>query len=109
MKLLDERFQVREAITNFQRMWGSGTYYADKRGRAVGEELSRLDPETATVAVVNEIIGNRSWVRPRACGECGSESWQIVEIGEPADHESRTAELCRACLLAGAQLAARPT
>jgi hypothetical protein len=105
VKRLDERYQVRKAIENFPRMWGEGSYPADVRGRMVGAELKALDPETATAAQVNEIIGNEVWAYPMACNECGAETWDLVEVGEPDDHDSRTARLCEGCLLAGARLA----
>jgi hypothetical protein len=109
VKLLDERQQVMEAITNFPKMWGMGSYPADRRGRMVGEELSKLDPNTATAEDVAEIIGNSAWARPNTCSECGRESWNIVEIGEPPDNESRTAHLCATCLTEGAKLASPPS
>jgi hypothetical protein len=98
MKLLDERNQVKEAIRDWIAMYGMDrTYFSDKRGRDVGRELSALDPETATAVQVAEIIGN-PWARPRPCDECGVETWKLVELGEPASHESATANVCADCL-----------
>lgn len=105
MILLDERHQVIEAIKRFISLWKEGTYSADLRGRAVGKELAALDPATASAEQVAEIIGNNSWARPRACGECGVKTWNLVQIGEPSDYESKTADLCESCLRAGALLA----
>jgi hypothetical protein len=105
MRLLNERTQVKDAITSFRRKWGDGSYTYDPRGRKVGAELAALNPETATADEVAEIIGNPSWARPKKCGECGCETWRIVEIGETPDYESHTAYLCRECLLKGADLA----
>jgi len=64
----------------------------------------QLDPETATAAQIAEIIGNTSWAQKRSCSECGGESWDIVEIGEPRDYESETANACRDCLVAALRL-----
>lgn len=99
MKLLNERTQVKQAIKNWVRRYGLDlTYGADKRGRKVGAELLALDQETATADDVAEIIGNSSWADEKSCGECGAQSWSIVEIGELPDYESATAYLCRDCL-----------
>lgn len=99
MRVLDEREQVKEAITNWIANYGlEGTYGADRRGRLVGRELLALDKDTATAADVAEIIGNSSWATPRQCGECRVLTWGIVEIGEKPDYDSGTAYLCFNCL-----------
>lgn len=105
MIVLDERTQVKQAIQRWVAMYGlDRTYGADKRGRRVGAELMALDQDTATAADVAEIIGNSSWVRERACNECGKETWDVVEIGEPPCYESATACVCRDCLRAALRL-----
>ena len=106
MRRIDERQQVRDAIVSFVRRHGDGTYRMDKRGIAVGAALKRLNPDTATAKDVNDLIGNTSWVCPRACNECGEETWSIVEFGEEQDYESNTARVCGECLSKGAELAA---
>ena len=98
MKHLNERTQIKDAIKNFVRTYGLGTYGADKRGRSICKELLALDPETATASEIAEIIGNKHWVRERTCSECGKQTWDIVEIGEEPDYESATAEICLDCL-----------
>lgn len=105
MELLDERNQVRDAIQRWVANYGMDkTYGADKRGRKVGAELAALDAETATAEQVSAIIGNKSWVHPRSCDECGQETWQLVQIGEKPDYESSTAEVCADCLRAALRL-----
>lgn len=105
MIVLDERTQVKNAIQRWVQMYGlDRSYGADKRGRHVGAELMALDQETATAADVAEIIGNSFWARKRACYECGKETWQVVELSEPADDESATACICRDCLRAALRL-----
>ena len=102
MKLLSERTQVKDAINLWISRYGlDGTYGADRRGRRVGAEL--MDRETATAVQVNSIIGG-PWVFMKTCGECGKESWNIVEIGEPADYGSQTAYLCRDCLVSAIKM-----
>lgn len=102
MIVLDERTQVKQAIQQWMQTYGLDG--ADKRWRRVGAELMALDQDTATAAEVAEIIGNSSWARERACNECGQETWDVVEIGEPRDYESATAVVCRDCLRAALRL-----
>lgn len=99
MQVLDERTQVKQAIRNWVAVYGlDRTCGADKRGRRVGAELMALDQETATAADVAEIIGTPLWAEMKSCGECRKKTWEIVEIGEKPDYESKTAYLCGDCL-----------
>lgn len=104
MELLNERNQVRMVARRWHALYGAGTYGRDKRGRMVGDELSALDVETATAAEVAEIIGNGSWVRKNTCHECGAETWDAVQVGQPPDYESSTATICGYCLHAALRL-----
>jgi len=99
MKALNERNLVIQAISKYPSEYGDGVHPADKRGRSVGAELKALDPATATADQVNEIIGNKYWAGPTMCDECGTQSYDIVQLGEPPDYESRTACICRNCLV----------
>jgi hypothetical protein len=104
MKHLNERTQIKDAIKNFVATYGLGTYGADRRGKNIGEELLALDPETATASEISKIIGNTAWCAKRVCDECGTVTWDIVEIGEPPYYESATAEICIDCLKKAVQL-----
>ena len=104
MKHLNERTIIKDAIKNFVHTYGLGTYGIDKRGRNVGEELLALDPETVTASEVNEIIGNTHWCSKRHCDECGTATWDMVEIGEEPDCESATANVCLDCLKKAVEL-----
>ncbi len=46
---------------------------------------------------VDKIIGNGSWTRT-VCDECKEVNLDLVEIGEPQDYESNTANICKECL-----------
>lgn len=98
MRLLDEKTQVKNAIIEFTRELGDGSYLGDKRGRMVGAELKALDPELVNAAQIAEIIGNATHVAPQTCSECGTVTWHIVEVGEPSNFDSATALLCETCL-----------
>lgn len=105
MHVLNERFRVKKAIERWISQYGlERTYYLDKRGRHVGAELAALDPETATSDQVSEIIGNSSWSGALSCDECGQETWDLVQLGQPPDYESSTAYICRGCLMAALRL-----
>ena len=104
MQLLNERHQVRTVAKKWQAQYGAGTYGFDKRGRMVGNELAALDPETATTDDVDEIIGHSGWVCKNTCHECGAETWDAVEVGQPPDYESSTATICGNCLRAALRL-----
>ena len=99
MRVLSEREMVKQAIHNWVSSYGTDrTYGADKRGRKVGAELLAMDQDSATAEQVQEIIGNESWARKARCNNCGSVTWDLVELGEPRDYESATACVCRDCL-----------
>jgi hypothetical protein len=104
MKHLNQRTLVKDAIKDFVYHYGLGTYGADKRGRNVGKELLALNPETVTASEVSEIIGNTHWCSERCCDECGNVTYDIVEIGEPPDYESSTANICLDCLKKAVEL-----
>ncbi len=104
MELLNERNQVRTVARRWHSQYGAGTYGGDKRGRMVGDELAALDTESATAADVAEIVGNGSWVVKYTCHECGAETWDAVQVGQPPDCESSTATICGNCLSAALRL-----
>ena len=72
-------------------------FWGDERGRDVAGELRALDPGTATVDQVNEILG-RDMVYRLECNECGEVAEALVQIGEEPNYETNTAYVCRACL-----------
>ena len=72
-------------------------FWGDERGRDVAGELRALDPRTATVDQVNEILG-RNMVYRLDCGECGEVAEALVQIGEEPNYETNTAYVCRAGL-----------
>lgn len=91
MKLMTERGQI----------LGVAERWADQYGGEKGEihaALVALNKETATADDVKQIIGNGSWVMKPACDECDIETWDVVQMGEPPDYESRTVYLCAGCL-----------
>lgn len=72
--------------------------------KAISEKLDALDPETASVEDVANIIGNDSWTR-LTCDQCGKDTDAVLNVGQEPDIESHTASLCKECFLS---LAAMP-
>jgi len=87
--------RMRDQLRGVAKKWVSHYGYS-KEG--IAEKLNALDVETATPEDVSRIIGNSSWVCEKTCHECGSESWDVVQLGEEPDYESNTANICRSCL-----------
>lgn len=98
MKKWDERARVKSVPGRWIEQYGQGSYRHDRRGRSVDKELQALDVEHATAKQIEEIIGNNSWAGPLTCNECGANTYEIVEVGEPQDYESATAYICKGCL-----------
>lgn len=99
MIILNERNQVKLAIERLIESYSpGGLFYESPRQESVFEKLSALDPEKASAADIENIMGNNSWVRPNNCSECGKEGWDCVQLGEEPDSESETAWICKDCL-----------
>ena len=103
MRLITERDKIKEAITNFRKAWGDGSYPADKRGIAIGSELAALDSDNVAVEKVNELIGNESWTQLK-CSDCGGDSTAVIELGQEPDYESATAWVCFDCIRKAADM-----
>lgn len=67
----------------------------DAKRRATYHALLALGP-TPDPDEVDRIIGNGSWTSNH-CDECG-EAADTVQVGQPPDYESRTADLCEPCV-----------
>lgn len=104
MKLLSERNQVREVRDRWNQQYRPGYHSPYFNVEAIREKLAALDLEIATAADVREAIGNWSWVQPQTCNECGTENWDIVEIGGTLNYESKPAQICKPCMHAAIAL-----
>lgn len=102
MKLIDERHQIREVATRWKQQYchsdGSWSNLCGGESAGIYDKLIALDPETAVANDVAAIIGNNSWAGPSECHECGETVARTVEIGQPPDYESHTAQLCEKCI-----------
>lgn len=91
-------------IDNVAKHWKNQYYhrgqwkvYAPGNAEHVYIALSAL-PTGATEEDVVAIIGNNSWIECK-CNQCWRDVDAIVSVGEEPDYESRTADLCRDCVL----------
>ena len=99
MKHETEREQLRGVASRWREAYPrEGRIVGDKSTKRIQDQLDALDVETATAADVAAIIGNKLWVCAPTCNECGEDSWDAVELGEPPDYESATATICADCL-----------
>lgn len=109
MKLITERELIRGVAAAWRRQ-----YRRDQglHGGASSEDIARrleaLDTETSTGSDVAAITGNTGWTEVPACDECGTWGPVVVQIGEPPDYESSTAEICPACIARASALLSRP-
>lgn len=108
MIVIDERHKIEGVAERWKAQYfRNGEWY---RGGVLGDcglayaRLSALDPKTATAKEVAAIIGNNSWAGPDDCHECGKTVECTVQIGQPPDYESHTAQVCLDCLRKAVQL-----
>ena len=101
MELQDERSQLRTVAQRWRKAYSMSPWAADADKQDIGKALAALDAETATAEDVARIIGNRTWVGPKTCHECGAETWATVEVGQ---EDCETATVCADCLRAALRL-----
>jgi hypothetical protein len=102
MQRLTERDQIRNVAKTWREQYPKGSTYP--KAESVYRALQALDPDVATAADVEAIIGSWTWVTPQKCDECGTRSWGVVQVGQPPDHDSNTCNLCGDCLSAALAL-----
>ena len=99
---------IRNKIKGISRRWNKHHetygYHPDvgalkKHNEEICKRLAAIDPETATAAEVNAIIGDEKWTRREGCFECDRMFDAVIEIGEEPDgYRSSTAQICLGCL-----------
>ena len=94
MILHTERSMIQRVAARWRGQYGSDAR-SNPSQYAKCDLLDALDPETATKAEVDAIIGNGSWTSPEDCSECRSRDGRpVVELGQEPDYESSTAWIC---------------
>lgn len=107
MKIITQRDLIRTVLLRWEGQYPKDDYLVTKKGGGqeacgrVRERLQKLDLEVATVAEVEEAIGNPggasgSWVSV-SCDECGSsKSMPVMKFSSGEDH---SAYICSTCML----------
>lgn len=77
-------------------VWFSNLYGMTRTKEDVHKALVALGPNPSADDV-DAAIGNPTWTQCR-CDECDGKFEEVVQVGQPPDYESSTAELCEGCL-----------
>lgn len=96
MNEISQRSLIREVCNRWRRQYEPFVGVSHDKF-VIYEKLKALDLETCSVEDVTAAIGNSSWTRLK-CAECGKEVDWVLQVGEPPDYESATANLCRDCV-----------
>lgn len=101
IELITQRDLIRGVAEKWRRQYSKSSYWEtpNATGRTAAQVAARLDAldvETATHEDVAKIIGNDSWTE-LICNSCRADCERVVQVGEPDDYESRTANLCLSC------------
>lgn len=101
MRIRTTRERVRQVADRWHQQYpkDQSDVIGIKSTDEIWHRLRALDVETATKADVDRIIGVAGWADV-TCDTCKAVVDVVVEMGEPSDYESRTADCCPACLRA---------
>ena len=103
MIVLDEKYQAGRIAALWKRQYGrqfddpSHLMFNKRTALDTYQLLLEMDGR-GTAADYERVIGNSSWCCETRCDECGTESWDVVRLGEEPDYESSTANVCLGCL-----------
>lgn len=101
MKHITERSLIETIVRRWDQHYSPGRLGPDE----IREQLASLNLAIATVAEINEIIGNDSWTS-LSCNECGKRCTELMQLGTEEDyfHEGRIIVCCKDCLIKAYQL-----
>lgn len=85
MKLITERVLIREDIIEWRSL---------KISSPLNKKLAALDPETATVDDVCDVMGIDDYGSYSRCFECQSQEFPKIRIGDSSLNESYICESC---------------
>lgn len=112
MKAITIRSQIRELPDELRRVWQlpNGSWkrigQPEPDTEKIHAAVSALNLETAPPEDVQAAMQFPSgWIRQPKCDECGREVDVVVQLGEPLDYESSTANVCIECLRAAIKVA----
>jgi hypothetical protein len=97
LSVLTERDLIRGVADRWRKQYFDGRTQSWRQSLGDScltyDRLAALDPESATAADVNAIVGNKTWSRPE-CGVCCERAIKVVVIAN-CDSD---AQVCPACL-----------
>ena len=97
MKIITRQMLADQAAQKWYQQYANSSWWLSSNKRATHEALLALG-EHPKPEDVDRVIGNGSWTN-LSCHECGNGRVDcVVEVGEPPDYESRTAQLCLDCI-----------
>ena len=99
----NEREQVRGVVAHWEQQYGTDEGKMRPEKYVILVKLRGLDKEAATADDVADVIGNRSWVQPNQCDECGKHTWDGAVVFEQ-NSDDETVIVCHACLLKARKL-----
>jgi hypothetical protein len=95
MKVVDREALAREWHRGWIECW------REQKGatsvREIGEKFAQVPVGEVTAALLTSIAGHSGWTRTE-CHDCGAVDVNVVEMGQPPDYDSCTANICELCL-----------
>ena len=94
----------RDVIRRVSDRWEK--QYSDKFGNVqfqslrpdiVLKRLRELNLDTCYASEVDKVIGNSTWTE-LVCDQCKHDVDKVIEVGQPPDYDSATAQLCEQCV-----------
>lgn len=101
MELLNQKTIAENVYERWCHQYPDSRYSDEKDKMAIKKKLKGV----TNVDEINKIIGNDSWTALEKCNECGLTSKIIVRLGENEDYDSKTAYMCKGCLVKAILLA----
>lgn len=102
MIAVNERCASRAVAERWRKQYQRGTTWtcnSNNDAQAIYDQLSALNPETATLADIDGIIGNSTWTTTQCVG-CGQNVGTYVRFAQ----DDVEIEVCGDCLEKGAAL-----
>lgn len=99
MRVITRQMLANEAASSWKRQYYGWT---DQSKVAIGEQLEALG-DSPLADRVDKVIGNQSWTR-LTCDDCDKVVDRVVQLGQPLDYDSRTANVCADCFAKAVRL-----
>ena len=91
MIIITERDNIKDFLKQVKVM--DGSWYDKMRPR-----FADINPETVTMDEMSALLEGHSSYLELKCDECSAVVKLVIQVGEPASHDSATVNLCTRCL-----------